>query len=151
MPLLVALLSGLLFGLGLTVSGMVNPAKILGFLDFAGHWDPSLALVMISAIPVAAVGFAFGRGRRAPLYAPAFSGPAKSRVDARLVSGAVLFGIGWGLAGFCPGPALASLCFGGWSVLVFVAAMLAGMAAFSVLNRLVLTRPEMTTAATHRP
>ncbi len=151
MPLLAALLSGLLFGLGLTVSGMVNPAKVLGFLDFAGHWDPSLALVMVSAIPVAALGFAVGRRRRTPLYSPAFSGSAKSRVDARLVSGAVLFGIGWGLAGFCPGPALASLGFGGWRVLVFVAAMLAGMAAFSVLNRLVLTRPGMATAATPRP
>lgn len=151
MPLLTALLSGLLFGLGLTVSGMVNPTKVLGFLDFAGYWDPSLALVMVSAIPVAALGFAVGRGRQAPLYAPAFSGPTKSRVDAQLVSGAVLFGIGWGLAGFCPGPALASLGFGGWRVLVFVAAMLAGMTVFSVLNRLVVTRPGMTAAATLQP
>jgi uncharacterized membrane protein YedE/YeeE len=151
MPLLAALLSGLLFGLGLTVSGMINPAKVLGFLDFAGQWDPSLALVMVSAIPIAALGFAAGRGRQAPLYAPTFSGPAMSRVDARLVSGAVLFGIGWGLAGFCPGPALSSLGFGGWRVLVFVAAMLAGMAAFSFLNRLVITRPGIAAAATPRP
>ncbi len=151
MPLLVALVSGLLFGLGLTVSGMINPAKVLGFLDFAGHWDPSLALVMLAAIPVAALGFAVGRGRRLPLYAPAFSMPAKSQVDVRLVSGAVMFGIGWGLAGFCPGPALASIGFGGWRVLVFVAAMLAGMVAFSGLNRLILTRPEMAKAATPRP
>lgn len=151
MPLLAALLSGLLFGLGLTVSGMVNPAKVLGFLDFAGHWDPSLALVMAAAIPVAALGFAVGHRRKAPLCAPAFAGPPKARVDTRLVTGAVLFGIGWGLAGFCPGPALASMGFGGWRVLVFVAAMLAGMAAFRILDRLVLTGPEMVPAAAPRP
>lgn len=150
MPLFVALLSGLLFGLGLTVSGMVNPAKVLGFLDFAGHWDPSLALVMAAAIPVAALGFAVSRTHPAPLCTPASAGPAKARVDGRLVAGAVLFGIGWGLAGFCPGPALASLGFGGWRVLVFVAAMLAGMAAFHILDRLVLTRQEIFSPATSR-
>lgn len=150
MSLLTALLSGLLFGLGLTVSGMVNPAKVLGFLDFAGHWDPSLALVMAAAIPVAALGFAVGKRRQAPLCTPAFAGPTKSRVDARLVAGAVLFGIGWGLAGFCPGPALASMGFGRWQIVVFVAAMLAGMAAFRLLERFVLTRAEMASAATPR-
>ena len=150
MSLLTALLSGVLFGLGLTVSGMVNPAKILGFLDFAGHWDPSLALVMAAAIPVAALGFAIGRGRQSPFCTPAFAELATSQVDAHLVVGAVLFGVGWGLAGFCPGPALASMIFGGWKVLVFVAAMLAGMAAFRLLERFVLTRPEKPPSATPR-
>ena len=132
MALLVALGSGLLFGLGLTISGMINPAKVLGFLDFAGHWDPSLAFVMAAAIPVAAAGFAVARRCQAPLCATEFLGPTKSKLDSRLAAGAVIFGIGWGLAGYCPGPALASLGLGGWRVLVFVASMLVGMAAFRI-------------------
>ena len=150
MSLLAALLSGLLFGLGLTVSGMVNPAKVLGFLDVTGNWDPSLAFVMAAAIPVAALGFAVGRRRKAPLYAIAFAGPTKSRVDARLVVGSMIFGIGWGLAGFCPGPALASSAFGGWRVLVFVVAMLAGMAAFRMFVRSVPTPSGIGSAVTPR-
>lgn len=142
MRLLAALLAGLLFGLGLTISGMVNPAKILSFLDVAGQWDPSLALVMAAAVPVAALGFAAGRKRRTPIFAAAFMEPAKSRLDARLVSGAMLFGIGWGLAGFCPGPALASLGFGGWRAVLFVVAMVAGMAAFSGWDRLAAGRSQ---------
>ncbi|MCW3474204.1 DUF6691 family protein [Limobrevibacterium gyesilva] len=138
---LAALASGLLFGLGLTVSGMINPAKVLGFLDLAGAWDPSLAFVMAAAIPVAAAGFAVARHRPAPLCAPAFSGPARTGVDSRLVIGAMLFGIGWGLVGYCPGPAVASLAFGGWQAAVFVAAMLAGMGAFRVLDRATTPRP----------
>ncbi len=130
--ILAALAAGVLFGLGLVLSGMVNPAKVLGFLDVAGDWDPSLAFVMAGAIPVAAIGFALGRRRAAPLCAPGFSPPAKTALDARLIGGAVLFGLGWGLAGFCPGPALAALGFGGWKIALFVAAMLAGMAAFHV-------------------
>src|SRR5689334_22562707 len=93
--LLVALAAGLLFGLGLTISGMINPAKVLNFLDLVGHWDPSLAFVMAGAIPVAAIGFALAQRRPAPFCAPAFFGPTKTGVDARLLSGAVLFGIGW--------------------------------------------------------
>lgn len=132
MPLLISLVAGLLFGLGLTISGMINPAKVQGFLDVAGHWDPSLAFVMAAAIPVAAAGFAFARRFQAPLCAATFSGPTKNRLDTRLVVGAVLFGIGWGLAGYCPGPALASLAVGGWGVMVFVASMLVGMAVFRI-------------------
>ena len=139
--LLVALASGLLFGLGLTVSGMINPAKVLGFLDLAGDWDPSLAFVMAGAIPVAALGFALARRRPAPLCAPTFSGPTKTRVDVRLVVGAVLFGVGWGLVGYCPGPALASLRFGGWRTLLFVAAMLVGMGAFQAFDRATAAPP----------
>ena len=121
----VAAVCGLLFGLGLTVSQMIDPNKVLGFLDIAGDWDPSLILVMAGAIPVAAVGYWAG-GRVAP---------ARSAIDKRLVIGAGLFGIGWGLVGFCPGPALAALSFGDPKTLLFVAAMLAGMAGYEVWNR----------------
>jgi uncharacterized membrane protein YedE/YeeE len=130
--LLLVALSGLLFGLGLTISGMVNPAKVLGFLDIAGHWDPSLAFVMGGAIPVAAIGFRITRRLDTPLCAPRFQSPEQARPDARLCLGAILFGIGWGLAGYCPGPALASLSFGGANAWLFVAAMLAGMAVFAL-------------------
>ena len=133
--ILMSLAAGLLFGLGLTVSQMINPAKVIAFLDVAGDWDPSLAFVMAGAISVAAVGFALGRRRSAPVCAPAFSAPTKTAVDGRLAAGAVLFGVGWGLAGYCPGPALASLAFGGMSTMVFVAAMLTGMATFAAADR----------------
>ena len=135
MRFVVALVSGLLFGLGLVVSGMINPAKVLGFLDVAGHWDPSLAFVVGGAIPVAAVGFAVARRLSFPICAPAFLAPMKTAIDARLVVGALLFGIGWGLVGFCPGPALAAVGFGGWQTAMFVAAMLAGMTAFQIGGR----------------
>jgi hypothetical protein len=131
--ILSALASGALFGVGLLVSGMTNPAKVLAFLDVAGDWDPSLAFVMAGAIPVAALGFALGRRRAAPLYEPSFSPPARGTLDARLFAGAVLFGLGWGLAGFCPGPALASLGLGAWQVALFVLAMLAGMGLFHAI------------------
>jgi uncharacterized membrane protein YedE/YeeE len=140
--LLAALAAGLLFGLGLVVSGMVNPAKVLGFLDIAGAWDPSLAFVMAGAIPVAMIGFRLGARRAAPLCAPRFSTPVRKPVDAKLVGGAVLFGLGWGLAGFCPGPALAALGVGGWKAALFVAAMLGGMGLFHVA----VARPAVTAA-----
>ena len=129
---LIALLAGLLFGLGLTVSQMINPGKVLGFLDLFGDWDPSLAFVMLGAIPVAATGYRLARRSSAPLCATEFAPPAASRIDARLIGGAILFGIGWGLVGYCPGPALASLGLGNSGTLLFVAAMFAGMAGFSV-------------------
>ncbi|PHK93020.1 hypothetical protein CR162_20795 [Pseudoroseomonas rhizosphaerae] len=133
--ILVSLASGLVFGLGLVVSQMVNPQKVLAFLDVAGNWDPSLAFVMGAAIPVAALGFALARRRQAPLCAEAFSGPVRKAVDGRLVAGALIFGTGWGLAGFCPGPALAAFLLAGTPALVFLAAMLAGMAAFTAIDR----------------
>jgi uncharacterized membrane protein YedE/YeeE len=140
--LLTALASGLLFGLGLTVSGMINPAKVLGFLDVAGHWDPSLAFVMAAAVPTTAAGRALAQRRPAPICAPAYATPIKARVDASLVLGAVLFGIGWGLVGYCPGPALASLGLGGWRTRLFVIAMLAGLGAFEAVRRATLPRPQ---------
>jgi uncharacterized membrane protein YedE/YeeE len=134
MVILAALLAGLIFGLGLVASAMVDPAKVLGFLDVAGDWDPSLALVMAGAIPVAALGFALGRRRARPVLATAFQSPTAAGIDLPLLQGAALFGAGWGLAGLCPGPALASLALGAWQSWVFAAAMLAGMAAYEVLQ-----------------
>lgn len=139
---LVALAAGLLFGLGLTVSRMIDPAKVVAFLDFAGDWDPSMAFVMAGAIPVAAVGFAVGKRRRAPVCAADFAGPAKKDVDGRLVLGALLFGSGWGLVGYCPGPALASLTFGGAPAAVFLIAMVAGMAVFAAVDTTLFRRPK---------
>jgi uncharacterized membrane protein YedE/YeeE len=135
MPILAALLSGLVFGLGLIVSGMANPAKVLGFLDLAGRWDPSLALVMGGAIAVGLVGFAVARRRHLSFLGLEMKLPGARQIDRRLVGGSVLFGIGWGLAGFCPGPGLVALGMGEWKAAVFVIAMLAGMGAFDRLER----------------
>lgn len=136
MYLLASFAVGLVFGLGLIVSGMANPAKVLGFLDLAGPWDPSLALVMAGAIAVGVVGFAIaGRRARSWLGLP-MRLPANRVVDRRLIVGGLLFGAGWGLAGFCPGPAVVALGAGYWQAGVFVLAMLAGMAVYEVAERL---------------
>jgi uncharacterized membrane protein YedE/YeeE len=121
-----ALLAGLIFGLGLAVSGMVDPAKVLAFLDIAGRWDPSLALVMAGALAVSAVAFRIALRRPAPFLANRFELPRATVVDRNLIAGAALFGVGWGLVGFCPGPAFASLAFGLEKSLVFVLAMIVG-------------------------
>jgi uncharacterized membrane protein YedE/YeeE len=128
-------IAGLIFGLGLLVSSMANPAKVLGFLDLAGAWDPSLAFVMVGAVAIGAVAFALA-GRRASgwLGTPMALAPAGT-IDGRLVGGSLLFGIGWGLAGFCPGPALVALGAGVGKAFVFVAAMLVGMLVFELLER----------------
>lgn len=123
---LFALLSGTLFGLGLAVSGMVNPAKVLGFLDVAGPWDPTLAFVMLGALAVTTPAFRYVLKRRQPWFAPGFTLPTRTDLDPRLVSGAGLFGVGWGLAGLCPGPAVTALVSGNGAVYAFVAALLAG-------------------------
>ncbi|MBY0331596.1 DUF6691 family protein [Roseicella aerolata] len=131
-----ALAAGTLFGLGLTLSRMVDPAKVLGFLDIAGNWDPSLALVLAGATSTAAIGFRLILGRRsAPLFAEAFSLPTARAIDRRLVIGAAIFGVGWGLVGLCPGPALAGLGLAFRPVAIFVIAMLVGMAAFELMGR----------------
>jgi uncharacterized membrane protein YedE/YeeE len=132
---LTALLAGLLFGIGLLLSGMTNPSKVLGFLDLAGAWDPSLLLVMVAAIGVAAAPFAWaGRRSRSLLGAP-MQVPVKRELDRRLIAGSLLFGIGWGVAGLCPGPALVILFSGYWQGVLFVLAMLAGMLLFTALER----------------
>jgi uncharacterized membrane protein YedE/YeeE len=127
--------AGLVFGIGLVVSGMVNPAKVLGFLDLAGAWDPSLAVVMASAVAVGALAFAVAGKRASTLLGAPMALPMARGIDRRLVLGSLAFGVGWGLAGFCPGPALAALGAGKVEALVFVAAMLAGMFAFELAER----------------
>ena len=127
MKIFSAFVAGLIFGLGLLISGMSNPQKVLNFLDLAGTWDPSLAFVMSGAILVAAPGFYWVRRKSTPLFANQFKLPAAQTIDTPLIGGSVLFGIGWGIGGFCPGPALVSVVPGSTSVYIFVGAMLAGM------------------------
>lgn len=133
MQVLMALAAGLVFGIGLIVSGMTDPSKVLGFLDLAGQWDPSLAFVMGGAILVALPAFRLAAARERSLLGCAMHLPAVSRIDRRLVLGSLAFGIGWGLAGYCPGPALASLATGAAEPIIFGAAMLAGMAIFEFI------------------
>jgi uncharacterized protein len=123
-----ALACGLLFGLGLSLSGMLDPARVRGFLDVTGAWDPSLAFVLAGALAVSSLGYALARRLVRPALDGRFHWPSRTRIDAPLILGAVLFGIGWGLSGFCPGPAIAALSTGAVPALVFVAALLAGMA-----------------------
>ena len=132
MPL-IALLSGLLFGAGLNLSRMTDPLVVLGFLDVAGDWNPALAFVMAGALIPTVIAFALSRRMRRPVMADHFAIPAPARIDRKLMTGAILFGIGWGLAGLCPGPALANLQGGEWPVLIFVGAMTAGMAIYAAM------------------
>lgn len=128
------LLAGLIFGAGLALSDMVNPARVLAFLDLAGDWDPTLAFVMGGALVPSAIGYALVGRMQRPLMAEEFRIPQNRALEPRLVAGAAMFGVGWGLVGLCPGPAIAGLAFGRWEIWLFAAAMLAGM----VLHRLVV-------------
>lgn len=130
-----ALAAGLVFGLGLTISQMVNPAKVLAFLDLFGAWDPSLAFVMGSALLVTAIGYRLTWQRTDPVFETEFQVPANREIDTRLALGAVLFGIGWGLVGLCPGPAIAALSIGALPALGFLAAMSVGMILFELMDR----------------
>ena len=125
---------GLLFGVGLIVAGMTDPSKVLGFLDLAGSWDPSLAFVMVGAVLVGSLAFPFASKRTQSILGEAMRLPTATQIDRRLVLGGLTFGVGWGLAGYCPGPALASLAQGGMKPLLFFIAMLVGMALFEVLE-----------------
>ena len=129
-----AFVAGLIFAVGLAISGMTQPGKVTAFLDVFGNWDPSLAFVMLGAIAVYAVLYRLIRRRAAPVFAATFSVPTRNDLDVRLIGGAALFGIGWGLGGFCPGPAVTSLASGQLSVIVFVVAMLAGMLLFKLVD-----------------
>ena len=129
-----ALAIGLLFGAGVSVSGMINPAKVLGFLDFAGNWDPTLGLVMLGALIAAVPGYALVRRLDAPLTEQRFQIPTARHIDVPLVAGALMFWVGWGLVGFCPGPAIAAVATGLQDVLIFFAAMVAGMGLFRVFD-----------------
>ena len=136
MRMLLTYLVGVLFGTGIALSGMANPAKVLNFFDLAGRWDPSLAFVMGGAVTVAFIGYRLVLARNAPVFAPAFDLPVNRRIDARLLAGSAIFGIGWGIAGFCPGGALPALGTLDARVITFVAALVAGI----LLTRLVLAR-----------
>jgi hypothetical protein len=131
----VAFVAGLLFAVGLCLSGMTDPARVQGFLDVFGRWDPSLAFVMVGAIGVHASLFQLISRRRAPILAAVFSLPGRGDVDARLVAGAIIFGVGWGLSGYCPGPAVTSLASGARPAIIFTAAMILGFLLHGVLDR----------------
>jgi len=133
---LAAFAAGLVFGIGLILSGMTDPGKVIGFLDIAGDWDPSLAFVMAGAIAVGVFAFALARRRAQAFFGGAMRLPTRRDIDLRLIAGAGVFGIGWGLAGFCPGPALVSLGSGQDKAVVFVIAMLAGMLLYTAAERL---------------
>lgn len=135
MRLVIALVCGTVFGVGLAVSGMTNPAKVLAFLDVAGKWDPTLAFVMGSALAVSAGGFAWSRQRQRAWLGDVFAVPTRSELDSSLIGGAALFGVGWGLVGLCPGPALANLIQGSFEIAVFLGAMLAGIVGYRLWTR----------------
>lgn len=124
--IVVALVSGIVFGLGLCVSEMINPTRVIGFLDVFGRWDATLLLVMAAAVTVAGIGFPLVARRAKPIFADKFVVPEKTDIDLRLITGGVLFGVGWGLAGLCPGPAIAALASMSPPILMFVAAMIGG-------------------------
>jgi uncharacterized protein len=133
--ILASFICGLIFGAGLLISGMNQPEKVLGFLDIFGAWDATLAFVMAGAVAVASIGFVLARRRAAPLFAAKFSWPERRDIDAPLVTGAILFGIGWGLVGICPGPALVNLAGLSLPIVVFVAAMVIGMLGYELWQR----------------
>lgn len=145
------LVAGLLFGTGLVISGLINPAKVLNFLDISGTWDPSLAFTLGGAVLTTAVGYklAFVRGK--PLLSDRFHVPSASEIDTRLILGAALFGIGWGLVGYCPGPAIAALSLGGAPTAIFTVAMLAGMAVARNLTSQFPRSPESRSLQTGSP
>lgn len=132
----IALISGTVFGLGLAISGMMDPARVRGFLDVLGDWDPTLAFVMGGAVTVMALAWRVQKALHTPVTCSDFSIPKTTPVDAKLIGGAVLFGVGWGLGGLCPGPAIASLASHTGGAAIFVAAMLAGMALFRLVERI---------------
>ena len=135
MLVIASLLTGLAFGLGLILSGMANPAKVLAFLDLAGSWDPSLALVMVGAIAIGLAAFFVARNRAISFLGAEMRLPTARHIDRRLVLGSLVFGVGWGIAGFCPGPGLVALGMGEAKAAVFVAAMLLGMGVFELVER----------------
>lgn len=135
MHIFISLFVGLLFGIGLIVSGMTDPSKVIGFLDLGGHWNPSLAFVMGGAILVGLGAFRLAGSRQRSMLGAPMRMPTATRIDRRLVLGSLAFGIGWGLAGYCPGPALASLLTGSGKPVLFTLAMLTGMGLFELLER----------------
>lgn len=146
MQLILAFAIGIVFGTGIVVSGMSNPAKVVNFFDFAGTWDPSLAFVMASALTVTFFGYRWVLARRKPLLAHTFNVPLNRSLDARLLAGSAVFGIGWGISGFCPGGALPAIGTGNGNVLIFVLAMIGGIVAARFTTKLA-SRPARTADA----
>lgn len=141
MQIALTFIASLLFGIGLIVSGLANPAKVQNFLDVAGSWDPSLAFTMAFAVITTALGYALVLKRSRPILGEAFYLPTANKIDAKLLIGASLFGIGWGLVGYCPGPAIVAMSLGATQTMIFLAAMLTGMFAARVLQLLFVPRP----------
>ena len=135
MRFLIAILAGIFFGLGLTISNMVNPKVVLDFLDIAGSWNPALAFVLGGAVMTSVVAWQIRNRRLTPVLGGEFPNAASGLIDKRLIIGSGLFGIGWGLVGICPGPAITAISFGGVSLLIFIASMFAGMFLNTVLNK----------------
>ena len=142
MKLIFALFTGLVFGTGIAISGMMDPAKVLNFFDIVGTWDPSLAFVMVGALIVTFTGYRLAWRRSAPVFADRFQIPSSTVIDARLIGGSALFGVGWGIAGFCPGAAIPALGTGRWEVALFLVAVVAGFG----LRRLLFNQPAKATA-----
>lgn len=136
MKLIFAGLTGLVFGVGIALSGMMNPAKVLNFFDVAGSWDPSLAFVMGGALVVTGIGYRLAWRRAQPLFGGRFQVPTNTQIDGKLIGGSALFGIGWGVAGFCPGAAIPALGTGRWEVVLFIGAVIAGLALRRALARM---------------
>lgn len=134
MKLFHTFLTGLVFGVGIAISGMMNPAKVLNFFDIAGTWDPSLAFVMGGALVVTFIGYRLVWRRKAPLFAARFQIPTSTVIDGKLIGGSALFGVGWGIAGFCPGAAIPALGTGRWEVVLFLGAVAAGLALARILQ-----------------
>jgi len=147
MRIVISAIAGLVFGLGLLISGMANPAKVQNFLDLAGAWDPSLIFVMLSALIVTFVGYRIALSRQRPLMADRFCLPTAKQIDARIVLGPALFGVGWGLSGFCPGPAVTSLPLMASGTLIFVPAMIVGMVFARLLSQRLAARTVTTDPA----
>lgn len=146
MKSIISLLTGILFGAGLCISGMVNPAKVIGFLDITGQWDPSLALVMAGGLTVMIVANLISRRMYRPLYAEYWRLPTRDKIDRSLLLGSAVFGIGWGVGGFCPGPALTSIAFSNNTLLLGVGAYLLGTVVALTLKQLLSKPPETSTA-----
>lgn len=138
---LVSIFCGMLFGLGLAASGMTNTATVIAFLDVSGHWKIDLLLVMLSALSVSGIGFYYITQRKRPIFAKQFYPPASTIIDRKLVGGALLFGIGWGLVGYCPGPVVAALYYGQSETVIFLVAMLAGMFLVDALEKRIKKEP----------
>lgn len=136
--MIVNIISGLLFGIGLTLSSMVDPSKVIGFLDVMGNWDPSLSFVMMGALMIAVITFRMIPKRNKPVFANEFKLSTRTDIDKPLIIGAILFGIGWGMAGYCPGPAIATLGTGGWDSAIFLISMILG----SMVQRYLYTKKE---------